>query len=131
MCSALLPKSPYQMIHVFSAFFSGNRYKSCSLAASSYSKSTNSWSCGVCFSKQSQEMAMSSRAKICHIHISKAWYKRRSAVVPSWPSLPTNSFIFYQNHANWHAWTSARFSNYHTLLYMSSLLPLSPNILEP
>jgi len=40
-------------------------------------------------------MAMISRAEVCRIHASEAWYKRSSAIVPSWPSLHTNSFIFF------------------------------------
>jgi len=101
MCSALLlPKSAYQMIHVFSAFFSTHHTEICFLAATSYSKSENSWSCGVCFPKQSQKLAMVSRAQICCIHTSGARYKRPSAFVPSSPSLPTTSFILFTKKKN-------------------------------
>jgi len=94
MCSALLPKTVRKTMHVFSAFFSGSCHESCSLAATLYSKLHKSTLCGVCFSKQSQKLAMISRAQICRIHTSEARDKRSPVVMPSWPSLHTNSFIF-------------------------------------
>ena len=94
MCSALLSKAIVDMLYVFSAFFSTHHTKIRSLTAASYSKVVDSVICGLCFSKQSQKLAMISRAQICRIHASEARYKRPSAIVHPWPSLRTTSFIF-------------------------------------